>query len=86
MMTLYDRGFTGTQFDFSTKDKFFEQEFIAIVKHDKIIFKRPTLDTTVRIRKASKLHNTWKFSLSVNNITSGKYEIEQQDDNLIMYL
>lgn len=86
MITLYDRGFTGTQFDFATKDKFFDNEFIAIVKHDKIIFKRPTLDTTVRVRKASKICNTWKFSLSVNNITAGKYEIEQQEENLIMYL
>jgi hypothetical protein len=77
---------TGTQFDFATKDEFFEQEFIAIVKWDRIIFRRPTIDTTVRIRRASKIHNTWKLSLSVNNITSGKYEIEQQDDNLIMYL
>ena len=86
MITLYDRGFTGTQFDFATKDKFFEQEFIAIVKHDKIIFKRPTIDTTVRVRKASKIFNTWKFSLAVDNITSGKYEIEQQEDQLTMYL
>lgn len=86
MITLYDRGFTGTQFDFATKDKFFEQEFIAIVKHDKIIFKRPTIDTTVRVRKASKIFNTWKFSLAVNNITAGKYEIEQQEEKLIMYL
>ena len=86
MITLYNKKFTGTQFDFATKDNFFEQEFIAIIKWDRIIFKRPTLDTTVRIRKASKIFNTWKFSLAGDNITSGKYEIEQQDDNLIMYL
>ncbi len=86
MITLYNKKFTGTQFDFATKDNFFEQEFIAIIKWDRIIFKRPTLDTTVRIRKAGRLHNTWTFSLTVNNTTSGKYETEQQDDNLIMYL
>jgi len=87
MITLYKRGFTNTQFDFNTKDEWFKEEFIAIVKWDRIIFKRPTIDTTVRIRKASRMDNTFKFSLSVNNIISDKYEIEQQDDNnLIVYL
>ena len=32
MITLYNKKFTGTQFDFATKDNFFEQEFIAIIK------------------------------------------------------
>ncbi len=86
MITLYDRKHLGTQFDLSTKNDWFKEEFIAIIKWDKIIFKRPTVDTTVKIRKASKIHNTWKFSLSINNTTCGKYDIEEQDDNLIMYL
>jgi len=86
MITLYKRGFTNTQFDFNTKDEWFKDEFIAIVKWDRVIFKRPTIDTTVRIRRASKICNTFTFSLSVNNTACGKYDIEEQDDNLIMYL
>lgn len=87
MITINKRGLNGLSFDFYTNDEFFKEEFTVSVKWDKIEFSRPTLDTKRRIRKASKNHGAWSFTLALDNAKCGRYfEYEKTEDNLILEL
>ena len=87
MITAYNTKNRPNQFDFYTDNNFFKEEFIAIVKWDKVIFKRPTIDTRVKIRRAAKNGNKWTFSLAIIDGQAGKYEVEQDNnENLIIKL
>ena len=86
MITLYKTKNRHNQLEFYTDNEWFKNEFIAIIKWNLIEFRRPSIDTRVKIRKASKNGLKWNFSMAMQDGQPGKYEIEEQDDNLIVYL
>lgn len=87
MITINKRGLNGLSFDFYTNDEFFKEEFTVSIKWNKIEFRRPTIDTKRKIRRASKNNGGWKFTLAIEDAKCGKYfEYEKTEDNLILEL
>lgn len=87
MITISKRGVNGLSFDFYTNDEFFKEEFTVSIKWNKIEFRRPTIDTKRKIRRASKNNGAWKFTLSLDDDKCGKYfDYEKTEDNLILEL
>jgi hypothetical protein len=85
-ISIYKKGFTGRLFDVYTSDEFFKQEFVMKVSWNKIEFTRPTVDTKTKIRRASKNNKGFRFTIALDEDACGKYDIEQDEDKLIVQL
>lgn len=85
-ISIYKRGVNGRQFDLFSMDSFFSEEFIMKVKWDRLEFTRPTIDTKVRIRKATKNSGGFRFTIAMDDDFCGRYEINKDEDKLTVQL
>lgn len=77
------------RFNVSISNDWFSQEFVYKVHDNKVVFKRPTLESKKFPTRARKTGNSWTFFLTILDQDNLRLEIQDEDineDQAILYL
>lgn len=87
---LYPNSATQThRFNVSISNDWFSKEFVYRVHEDRVVFKRPTLESKKFPTRARKTGNSWTFFLTILDQDNLRLEIQDEDineDQAILYL
>jgi hypothetical protein len=76
-------------FNVHIRNDWFSKEFVYKVYHDRVVFKRPTLDYKNFPTRARKVTESWVFYLTLPDQDNRRLEIHDEDineDQAILYL
>ncbi len=77
------------RFNVSISNDWFSQEFVYKVYDNRVVFKRPTLESKTFPTRARRAGNAWAFYLTIQDQDSLRLEIHDEDineDQAILYL
>jgi hypothetical protein len=85
---IYNRKLRRRDKKLVTNHPFFAQEVVVKIKHDSMIFYRPTLDGTARTQKPHFGSGSYRLSIASEDIEAGEWtmdEDESNEDRIVLY-
>ena len=77
------------RFNVSISNDWFSQEFVYKIYDDRVVFRRPTLESKTFPTRARKTGNAWVFYITILDQDDLRLEIQDEDiteDEAILYL